>query len=91
MVGTKEQYLERVKKYRPKAFVGGERIGNVLTDPNTRPIVNTVAKTYELAGDPRFEEIMTAESPWTGNRIAGLNTVSREVLKILRSVSNLPG
>jgi len=26
MVGTKEQYLERVKGYKPKAFVGGERI-----------------------------------------------------------------
>ena len=66
MVGTKEQYLERVKGYKPKAFVGGERIKDLLTDPNTRTIINTVAKTYELACDPRFERIMTAESPLDG-------------------------
>jgi len=56
MVGTKEQYVERIKGYKPKAFVGGERIKDVLTDPNTKTIVNTVAKTYELAADPRLKE-----------------------------------
>lgn len=79
MVGTKEQYLARVKKYRPKAFVGGERIEDVLTDPNTRTIVNTVAKTYDLACDPRFEPIMTAESPWIGDRVSRLNHVAANI------------
>jgi hypothetical protein len=32
MVRTKEEYLERVKGYKPKAFAGGERIRNLLTD-----------------------------------------------------------
>jgi len=79
MIGTKEQYLERVKGYKPKAFVGGERIKDVLTDPNTKTIVNTVAKTYELACDPKFERIMTAVSPFTGNRISRLNHIAGSI------------
>ena len=59
--------------------MGGERIKDVLRDPNTRTIVNTVAKTYELAGDPRFERIMTAESPWTGDRISRLNHIAGSI------------
>ena len=79
MVGTKEQYLERVKNYKPKAFVGGERIKDLLTDPNTKTIVNTVAKTYELAWDPRFENVMTAKSRWTGERISRLNHAAESI------------
>lgn len=76
MVGTREQYMERVKGYRVDAYVGGEKIKDVLTDPNTRTIVNTVAKTYELASDPKHEKVMTAESPLTGDRISRLNHVA---------------
>lgn len=79
MVGTKEQYLERIKRYKPKAYVGGERIEDILTDPNTKPIVNTVAKTYELACDPRFEGIMTAESPLIRDRVSRLNHVAGSI------------
>lgn len=79
MVGTKEKYLERVKGYKPKAFVGGERIKNLLTDPNTKTIINTVAKTYELACDPRYERVMTAESPLTGDRISRLNHIAGRI------------
>ena len=42
MIGTPEQYRERMKRLKPKAFVGGEEIKDLLTDPNTKPIVNTV-------------------------------------------------
>ena len=79
MVGTKEQYLERVKRYKPKAFVGGERIKDLLQDPNTKTIINTVAKTYELAGDPRFERVMTAESHLTGGRVSRLNHIAESI------------
>jgi len=73
MIGTAEQYLERVKGFRPKAYVGGEQITDLLSDPNTRPIINTVAKTYALANDPGFQEVMTAHSPLIGERVSRLN------------------
>ncbi len=73
MIGTEEKYLERVKSFKPRAFVGGERIEDLLTDPNTKTIINTVVKTYELASDPRYERVMTAESPLIGERVSRLN------------------
>jgi 4-hydroxybutyryl-CoA dehydratase / vinylacetyl-CoA-Delta-isomerase len=79
MIGTPERYLERVKGFRPKAFVGGEEIKDVLSDPNTKPIINTVAKTYELASDPRFKEVMTAESPLIGEGVSRLNHLAGTV------------
>lgn len=79
MIGTAEQYLERVKDFRPKAFVGGEQIGDLLADPNTRPIINTVAKTYGLACDPQYQDIMTAESPLIGERVSRLNHLAQSV------------
>ena len=91
MVGTKEQYLNRIKKYKPNAFVGGEKIEDLLTDPNTKTIINTVAKTYELANDPKFEKIMTAESPLTGERVSRLNYVaaSRDDLEMRLELTRL--
>lgn len=79
MIGTPGQYLERMKALKPKAFVGGEEIHDLLSDPNTRPIINTVAKTYELAADPRFQDAMTAESPLTGERVSRLNHVAQSI------------
>jgi 4-hydroxybutyryl-CoA dehydratase/vinylacetyl-CoA-Delta-isomerase len=79
MVRTKEQYLEKVKNYKPRAFVGGEPIKDLLTDPTTKPIINTIAKTYQLASDPKFENVMTATSPLTGERVSRLNHVAGSI------------
>jgi 4-hydroxybutyryl-CoA dehydratase/vinylacetyl-CoA-Delta-isomerase len=79
MIGTPQQYRERMMALKPKAFVGGEEIRSLLTDPNTKPIINTVAKTYELASDPRFQDVMTAESPLTGERVSRLNHVAGSI------------
>jgi 4-hydroxybutyryl-CoA dehydratase/vinylacetyl-CoA-Delta-isomerase len=68
-----------MRALKPNAFVGGEAIRDLLTDPNTLPIINTVAKTYELASDPRFQEVMTAESPLTGERVSRLNHVAGSI------------
>lgn len=84
MIGTAEQYRERMKALKPKAFVGGEEITDLLSDPNTRPIINTVAKTYELASDPRFQDVMTAESPLTGERVSRLNHVAGSIQDLER-------
>jgi 4-hydroxybutyryl-CoA dehydratase/vinylacetyl-CoA-Delta-isomerase len=79
MIRTPEQYREKMKALKPKAFVGGEEIKDVLTDPNTMPIINTVAKTYELALDPRFQDVMSVESPLTGERVSRLNHVAGSI------------
>ena len=72
---TPVEYKDSLREIRPRAFIAGERIGNVLEHPNTRPGIEAVAKTYELALDPRYEGVFTATSPLTGEKVSRWNCV----------------
>ena len=69
MMMTAKQYEESLRKLNLKVFMFGERIRNVVDDPIIRPSMNAVAKTYEMAHHPEHEDIMTATSHLTGQRI----------------------
>ena len=47
----------------------GKLIENPVDHPMIRPSMNSVAKTYELAEDPQYQDIMTVYSPLVGKRI----------------------
>jgi len=66
---TAEQYEESLRKLNLKVYMFGERVENVVDDPIIRPSMNAVAKTYDLANQPEFEDIMTATSHLTGRKI----------------------
>ena len=66
---TAEQYEESLRKLRLVVYMFGKRIGNVVDDPMIRPSMKAVAMTYDLANRPEFQEIMTATSHITGDKI----------------------
>jgi len=66
---TAEQYEDSLKHLNLKVYMFGQRVGNVVDDPIIRPSMNAVAKTYELAHKPEYEELMTARSHISGERI----------------------
>ena len=66
---TPEQYVESLRALRIRAYIGGERVENVVDDPSIAPHINTVAKTYELAHMAEHEDVMTTVSHLTGERI----------------------
>ena len=66
---TAEQYEESLRRLNLVVYMFGKRIENVVDDPIIRPSMNAVAKTYELAHRPEHEDIMTATSHITGNKI----------------------
>jgi 4-hydroxybutyryl-CoA dehydratase/vinylacetyl-CoA-Delta-isomerase len=66
---TPEQYVESLRALKLNAYLGGEKITSVVDHPAIAPHVNTVAKTYELAGKPEYEDVMTATSHLTGEKI----------------------
>ena len=47
----------------------GEKIENWVDHPMIRPSINCVAVTYDLAQDPQYEDLMTATSHLTGEKI----------------------
>ena len=66
---TKEQYIESLRKLHLKLYRFGKRVENVVDDPIVRPSLNSFAATYELAEDPQYEDLMTATSNLTGNKV----------------------
>lgn len=81
---TKEQYIESLRKLDIKAYIFGELIDNPVDHPIIRPSVNSVAMTYELAHDPQYEDLMTATSNITGekvNRFCHLHQSTEDLVK----------
>jgi len=81
---TKEEYLQSLERLKPRVYLLGERIENVVEHPVVRPSINSVAKTYELAHDPRYRELMTAQSNLTGqtiNRFTHLHQNAEDLVK----------
>lgn len=66
---TAVEYIESLRRLKLNVYMFGEKVENPVDNPVIRPSVNSVAKTYELADDPRYEELMTATSSLTGKRI----------------------
>ena len=66
---TTAEYVESLRKLNLKVYMFGERVENPVDHPIIRPSMNSVAKTYELAHDSRYEELMTVTSSLTGERI----------------------
>jgi 4-hydroxybutyryl-CoA dehydratase/vinylacetyl-CoA-Delta-isomerase len=66
---TPEQYEESLRKLDLVVYMFGKRITNVVDDPVIRPSMNAVAKTYELAQIPKYEEVMCATSHISGRKI----------------------
>ncbi|MEG9194794.1 MAG: 4-hydroxyphenylacetate 3-hydroxylase family protein [Candidatus Methanoglobus sp.] len=83
---TGREYIESLRKYRPKIYFMGRRIENVADDPITAPHVNAAAMTYELAHDPRYEDVMTAVSHLTGERINRFNHIHQSTEDLVKKV-----
>jgi len=74
-----EEYIESVKKLKPKVYLGGEKVEDILDNPVTRSVVDTTAKVYELSADPAYQDLMTTTSHLTGQRINRAVHVHRSV------------
>ena len=66
---TPAEYLESLKRLKRNVYLMGEKVDNIVDHPIIRPSINSVAMTYELAGDPEHEDLMTCTSSLTGEKI----------------------
>jgi 4-hydroxybutyryl-CoA dehydratase/vinylacetyl-CoA-Delta-isomerase len=69
MMMNAAQYEESLRKLNLKVYMFGELVKNVVDDPIIRPSMNAVAKTYGMAAIHEHEELMTATSHITGEKI----------------------
>jgi 4-hydroxybutyryl-CoA dehydratase/vinylacetyl-CoA-Delta-isomerase len=66
---TANQYEESLRKMNLKVYLPGELVKNPVDHPIIRPSMNSVKMTYALAQDPQHEDIMTAKSHLSGEKI----------------------
>jgi len=66
---TGEQYVESIRKMNMRIYMFGEKVDNPVDNPILRPSLNSVKATYDLAQMPEYEELMTATSSITGEKV----------------------
>ncbi len=64
---TKQQWLDGIYKMQKNLYLGGEKIGR--DDERFIPTTNVMGRTFELALEPDFIDLLTATSHLTGERI----------------------
>ncbi|HWI22844.1 MAG TPA: 4-hydroxyphenylacetate 3-monooxygenase, oxygenase component [Baekduia sp.] len=67
---TGQQYKDRLAASNPTIEIHGETLtGPVPEHPAFRNVVDTYAQLYDLQHDPELRDVMTYESPTTGDRV----------------------
>ena len=66
---TGQQYRESLRRLKPEIYYMAEKIESVADHPAFLPHVNAAALTYDMAQAPEFEELLTAKSHLTGEKI----------------------
>lgn len=66
---TAEQYEESLRKLNLKVYLMGELVSSPVDHPIIRPSMNSVKMTYALAQEPDHEDLMTAASHLSGQKV----------------------
>lgn len=66
---TAKQYVDSLKKLNMQVYVLGEKVETPTEHPIIRPSLNSVVMTYALAQNPEYQDLMTATSNLTGEKI----------------------
>jgi 4-hydroxyphenylacetate 3-monooxygenase len=67
---TGSEYVQRLAASSPTVFVHGERLeGGIPDHPAFRNVVRTFAELYDMQHDPALRDVMTYESPSSGERV----------------------
>jgi 4-hydroxybutyryl-CoA dehydratase/vinylacetyl-CoA-Delta-isomerase len=76
---TPEQFEESLKKLKPRVFMNGKKVANVLENKNTRTVVEANKASYAWALDPKYKDIMTCYSPLVDETVNRYTHVSASV------------
>ena len=77
-IKTRKDYLEALRQLRPNIYKFGELIEDVTTHAATKRTVESHARNYDAAHDPELEDIYTATSIFSGEKILRWNSMMQE-------------
>jgi len=97
MLKSPEEYRRSLKEMRPNVHKFGELIEDVTTHPATKRTIESHSRIYALAMDAEYEDILTTDSPLTGEKVSRYLSIMRSAedmianTKIKRLLFNVTG
>ncbi|MGO8880767.1 MAG: 4-hydroxyphenylacetate 3-hydroxylase N-terminal domain-containing protein [Desulfomonilaceae bacterium] len=76
---TPEEFEARLRDKKPRVFMNGKRVENILENPNTRTVVESNKASYRWALDPEYSKIMSCYSPLINDTVNRYTHVSASV------------
>ena len=71
---------------RDRVYMFGKKIENPVDDPILRPSLNSVRMTYDLAQVEEYQDLMTAISPYTGERVNRFTHIHQSTDDLIKKV-----
>jgi 4-hydroxybutyryl-CoA dehydratase/vinylacetyl-CoA-Delta-isomerase len=81
---TPEDFEESLKSMRPRVYMNGKRIDNILENPNTRTVVESNKASYGWALDPKSKDVMSCYSPLIDDRVNRYTHVSTDIEDLVK-------
>ncbi|MFZ5643505.1 MAG: 4-hydroxyphenylacetate 3-hydroxylase family protein [Bacillota bacterium] len=86
---TGSQYIESLRTLKPRVFFFGEMVADLIDNPLFRPHINAAAVTYDMAHDPVAEDLATATSHLSGQRINRFTHIHQSSEDLVKKVKML--
>ncbi len=83
---TGEQYIESIRKMNMQIYMFGEKVESSVDNPILRPSLNSVRETYDLAQMPEYEDLMTAKSSLTGEKVNRFTHIHQSTEDLVKKV-----
>ncbi|MFX1475309.1 MAG: 4-hydroxyphenylacetate 3-hydroxylase N-terminal domain-containing protein, partial [Promethearchaeota archaeon] len=88
-IKTGKEYVESLRKRKIQVHLFGKKVENPVDHPIIRPSINSVAVTYDVANDPKYEDLATATSHVTGERINRFTHIHQGTQDLVKKVKLL--
>ncbi|MBQ3925295.1 MAG: 4-hydroxybutyryl-CoA dehydratase [Firmicutes bacterium] len=83
---TSQEYVESLRKMNRRIYFQGKLIEDPINDPMLAPSRHCLEESYDMALDPQFEDLMTATSQFTGEKINRFNHIHNSTEDLIKKV-----
>lgn len=83
---TSKEYVESLRKMKRNIYFQGKKVGDPIKHPVLAPSRHCLELTYDMALDPRYEDLMTTESSLTGHKINRFNHIHQSKDDLIKKV-----
>jgi len=83
---TGKEYVESLRALNLEVYFLGQKVKSIVDEPMFQPHIHAAAMIYELAHKPEYEEIMTATSHLSGNKINRFTHIHQSIDDLVKKV-----